>query len=164
MVFAFNLDIVKVFHWVVLPIHTPLHAEDVHVVPTYDDFSELFSFCQSGECKMNLTCIHLLNIFAKICWPLGFPFYELPVLLGYLPFSCWFLRALYIFQIYILCHMWTSQRSCLTCLFIFFSGRFCWRQFLKSDVAKCILLFYCSCTFLSCLRILPCLKVMKIVS
>lgn len=73
MVFVFNLDIVKVFHWVVLPIHTLLHAGDVRVVLTYHDFYELFGFWQSGECKMNLTCIHLLNIFAKVCWPLGFP-------------------------------------------------------------------------------------------
>lgn len=164
MVFVFNLDTVKVFHWVVLPIHTPLHAEDVRVVLTYNDFYELFGFSQSGECKMNLTCIHLLNIFAKICWPLGFPLLWIACSAGIFTFFLLISQSsLYIPDIHPLSHV--NITAFLPDLsFHLFSGRFCWRQVLKSDVAKCILLFYYSCTFLSCLRILPCLKIMKIVS
>lgn len=67
-VLVFNLDIAEVsVEWCY-----NLHSLAVCVLPTLG-FDGPFEFCQPAGCKMILTCTSLLNIFAKICWPLEFP-------------------------------------------------------------------------------------------
>ena len=144
MVFVFNLDTVKVFHWVVLPIHTLLHAGDVRVVLTYDDFYELFGFWQSGECKMNLTCIHLLNIFAKVCWPLGFPLLWLACSAGIFTFFLLISQSsLYIPDISPLLHIWLENIFSNSMLpFYFLDGVLCIAEVFSSDEILFIFFFW----------------------